>query len=255
ALELGRARRRVERHDARARAQLDALLVPPPGRMDEGVLLGLAPLEVALRRRRAVVRRIELAPGEQDRAVEALLAQRGGGHRRGDAAADEQDVGVAVRHGGGTLPDARGCAERGRARYAERGRASPRGSSRSASVRSAAALAARSGARGAVAGVRSRRVARRGSGRRRSASANWASTRSRARRETIGSSYMVVVLSGLGLSGSEGGGGLSGARARSTRARRADTAGGRSPRGVRPPRGGARRRGPSPRAAGRRSSI
>src|SRR4029077_10058283 len=72
--------------------------------VDEGVVLGLVPPEVALRGRRAVVGRVELAAGEGDRALEAARARRGGGRRGGDAAADQQDVGVAVRHRGRTLP-------------------------------------------------------------------------------------------------------------------------------------------------------
>ena len=52
----------------------------------------LAALQVALRQRRAVVGRVHLAGDEQDRALEAPLAQLGGGVRRGDAAADQQDV-------------------------------------------------------------------------------------------------------------------------------------------------------------------
>ena len=60
--------------------------------MDERRLAILAALQVALRDRRAVIWRIELAGREQDRAFEAALAQLGGGARRGDAAADEEDV-------------------------------------------------------------------------------------------------------------------------------------------------------------------
>ena len=77
-----RPRGGVERHHARAREQLDVCSSHHPRRMDERVLLGLAALQVALRRRRAVVGRVELAPDEEDqpskpssRSVAAAVAE------------------------------------------------------------------------------------------------------------------------------------------------------------------------------------
>src|SRR5919112_1005070 len=88
----------------------------PTSCLVERFVLGLAAGEIPLRGRRAVVRRVELAPGEEDRAGEALRPQRGGGGRRGDAAADEQDVHVAVGHRRpGTVPDRRPATPRGAA--------------------------------------------------------------------------------------------------------------------------------------------
>ena len=96
--ELGRARGGVEVEDARARQQLDVVGLPPVGVVHVGALGAVLAAQVLLGGRRAVVGRMRLAPDEQDRAVEALLAQRVRGGRRGDASADEEDVDRPVRH-------------------------------------------------------------------------------------------------------------------------------------------------------------
>ena len=77
-----------------------SLRLPPVLGMDEGAVRLVLAAQVLLRRRRAVVGRMRLAPDEQDRALEALFAQRVRRHRRGDAATDEQDVNRPVRHSG-----------------------------------------------------------------------------------------------------------------------------------------------------------
>jgi hypothetical protein len=96
--QLGRARVGVELEHARARQQLDVRRRPPVSRMDEGAVGAVLAAQVLLRRGRAVVGRMRLAADQQDRSVEAVLAQRVGGRRRGDAAADEKDVDRPVRH-------------------------------------------------------------------------------------------------------------------------------------------------------------
>ena len=96
--ELGGARGGVELEHAGARQQLDAVRVPPVGGMHVRALGPVLAAQVLLGRRRAVIGRMRLAPDEQDRAVEALFAQRVGGGRGGDAPADEKDVDRPVRH-------------------------------------------------------------------------------------------------------------------------------------------------------------
>ena len=96
--EGGRLGARVELEHARARQELDAVLAPPGRGMQQALLARLLALEVALRAGRAVVGRVELAADEEDRAVEALVAQRLSGGRRGDSAAYEQDVDDAIGH-------------------------------------------------------------------------------------------------------------------------------------------------------------
>ena len=71
ALQLRRPRLRIQRHDVGAGPQLDPVLLVPVDGIHVGVLaLGLAP-QVLLRERRALVRRLRLAPDQQDRAVGA----------------------------------------------------------------------------------------------------------------------------------------------------------------------------------------
>src|SRR3954453_3820936 len=76
-LVLGRQRRhplgRVELHHAGAAQQLDRLLAPPLVGPEQRVLAGLLALEIALRQRRAVVGRVELAADQQDRSVGARV--------------------------------------------------------------------------------------------------------------------------------------------------------------------------------------
>ena len=91
----------VELEHGRAGLELDRLLLPPLVGPEQRVLQALLALEVALRARRAVVGRVRLAAHEQDRAVGTLLPQPAGAVRRGQPAADEQDVDVAVSHRAG----------------------------------------------------------------------------------------------------------------------------------------------------------
>ena len=102
--ELRGARPQVEAHDARAREQLDVLLAPPLVGAEQRLLAGLLAAEVALGAVRAVVRRVELAPDEQDLALGAFLAQPARAVGRGKAAADEQVVDLAGGHGGSLQP-------------------------------------------------------------------------------------------------------------------------------------------------------
>ena len=81
----------VERHHVRPGAQLDPVLLVPGDRVDVGVLpLGLA-AQVLLRERRPLVRRLGLAPDQQDRPRPrpASAARRRSGRRR--CPADQQD--------------------------------------------------------------------------------------------------------------------------------------------------------------------
>ena len=105
----------VHVHHRRARAQLDVVLGVPARGMDERRRPVLAALQIALRQRRAVVRGVHLAGHEDDRALEAALAQLRCGVRRGDAAADQQDVGTGIAHGGNCMCRAVAKASRGRA--------------------------------------------------------------------------------------------------------------------------------------------
>ena len=88
----------VELHDARAREQLDVLLAPPFVRTEQHLLLRLLAAQVALRQRRAVVGRIELAADQEHAPVGALLAQPAGAVGRGQAATDEQVIDLAAGH-------------------------------------------------------------------------------------------------------------------------------------------------------------
>ena len=82
----------------RAGQQLDAVLLVPGGRVDVGVgALGLA-AQVLLGDRRPFVGRLRLAADQQDRALGAAPAQLGGAVGGGHAAADQQEVDLAVSH-------------------------------------------------------------------------------------------------------------------------------------------------------------
>ena len=85
ALQLRRARRRVERHHVDAAQQLDVVLLVPGGRVDVGVLAGGLAAQVLLRERRPFVGRLGLAADQQDRARRrrACAAPRRSGRRPG----------------------------------------------------------------------------------------------------------------------------------------------------------------------------
>ena len=85
----------VELHHAGAGEQLDVLLAPPVVGAEEHILLGLLAAEVALRERRPVVGRIELACDEHHGALGPLLAQPAGAVRGGHPAADQKVVDLA----------------------------------------------------------------------------------------------------------------------------------------------------------------
>ena len=76
---FARARLEVERRDARARQDLDALLGVPLGRPEHDVLARLLAAHVGLRERRPVVRRVGLAAHHQD-VARRPPARAGGGH-------------------------------------------------------------------------------------------------------------------------------------------------------------------------------
>ena len=98
-------RLQVELHRRGARQQLDRLLLIPGGFLHERVTAALGALEVALGQRWAVIRRVGLAPDEQNRPVGAGAAQPAGAVAGGDAAADEQVIDVSVGHGDDLPPD------------------------------------------------------------------------------------------------------------------------------------------------------
>ena len=81
ALQLGRPRAGVERHHVLSAHELDVVLLVPLGRMHVGVLALRLAAQVLLRQRRALVRRLGLAPDEQHVPVGAALAQLGGAVR------------------------------------------------------------------------------------------------------------------------------------------------------------------------------
>src|SRR6185312_5352183 len=97
----------VEPHHARSRAQVDPLLAPPLVRAEVRVLARVLALEVLLRARRAVVRRVGLAADEQDVALAAGLAQPARAVRARHATADQQMRDVTIRHRSGLTPDPR----------------------------------------------------------------------------------------------------------------------------------------------------
>ncbi len=101
-LVLGRQRRHplgcVELHHARPGHQLDVLLDPPLVGAEQDVLARLLALQVALRQRRPVVGRVELAADQQHRSLAALLAQPAGAVGGGESAADQQVVDLAASH-------------------------------------------------------------------------------------------------------------------------------------------------------------
>ena len=66
--------------------------------MEQAGVAVLRPGQVALRRRRALVRRVGLAADEQHAVGEAALVQRLGAGGAGRAAADDQRADAAVSH-------------------------------------------------------------------------------------------------------------------------------------------------------------
>src|SRR5262249_4855936 len=103
-LDLGLAReggdssRQVESGDARAREQLDALLLPPAVRAKQGLLSSLFAAQISLRAVRAVVRRIGLAPDQKHLALGVLLPQPARAVGRGQAAADQKIIDLTGSH-------------------------------------------------------------------------------------------------------------------------------------------------------------
>ena len=100
--------------------------LPPLVGAEQRVLARLLALQVALRQRRPVVGRVELAADQQHRPVAALLAQPARAVGGGQAAADQQVVDLAAGHLGGR---ARAVGERARSRSSRarrRARAAPR---------------------------------------------------------------------------------------------------------------------------------
>ena len=119
--ELRDARVEVERHHARARQQLDALLLVPARPAGTGCPRATPRRAGSLRERRPVVGRVGLAPDDQDLALGALLAQVARAVGGGEAAADQQELDrplrPSVRGSGRSRPrSARPCPPAGSAR-------------------------------------------------------------------------------------------------------------------------------------------
>jgi hypothetical protein len=90
--ELRGLRGRVELHHARADPQVE-----PVGQLEVGPLAVELAAQVVLGAVRALVRRVDVAPGDDHRAAEAGVVQRRGARVAGRAGADDEDVDVSHR--------------------------------------------------------------------------------------------------------------------------------------------------------------
>ena len=88
----------IQLHHARARQDLDLVLRPLLGRLDVLLLAARLACQILLRQRGAVVRRVRLAAGHQDRPVGALLAERPRAVAARHPATDHEEVDVALGH-------------------------------------------------------------------------------------------------------------------------------------------------------------
>ena len=93
----------IDAGDPDPEAELDVVLGVVVGGVDELVLEALLAPEVSLRQRRAIVRELRLRADELDGAVEAALAQSGGGAGPGQRSSDDDEPLMFHRAARGTV--------------------------------------------------------------------------------------------------------------------------------------------------------